>query len=101
DLQVGNAGTTMRFLAAALCLGRGRYRIDGSARMRERPIQDLLDALTVLGARVRSESGSGCPPVSIEAEGLAGGAVEVRGERSSQFLSAVLQVAPYAARDVT
>jgi 3-phosphoshikimate 1-carboxyvinyltransferase len=101
DLQVGNAGTTMRFLAAALCLGRGRYRIDGSARMRERPIQDLLDALTALGARVRSEQGSGCPPVSIEAGGLAGGAVEVRGDRSSQFLSAVLQVAPYAQRDVT
>lgn len=101
DLMVGNAGTTMRFLAAALCLGRGRYRLDGSARMRERPIQDLLDALTALGARVRSEKGSGCPPVSIEADGLAGGAVEVRGERSSQFLSAVLQVAPYAERDVT
>jgi 3-phosphoshikimate 1-carboxyvinyltransferase len=91
----------MRFLTAALCLGRGRYRIDGSARMRERPIQDLLDALAQLGARVRAENGDGCPPVVVEAEGLGGGTIEIRGERSSQFVSAVLQAAPYAAADVT
>jgi 3-phosphoshikimate 1-carboxyvinyltransferase len=101
DLWAGNAGTTMRFLTAALCLGRGRYRIDGSARMRERPIQDLLDALAQLGARVRAENGDGCPPVVVEAEGLGGGTIEIRGERSSQFVSAVLQAAPYAAADVT
>lgn len=100
DLHVGNAGTTMRFLTAALCLGHGRYRIDGSERMRERPIQDLLDALAALGARVLSERGTGCPPVVVEGDGLAGGEIEIRAERSSQFLTAVLQVAAYAARDV-
>src|SRR5208337_3302777 len=51
DLFVGNAGTAMRFLAGFLTLGRGRFRIDGSARMRERPIGELLDALNSLGVR--------------------------------------------------
>jgi 3-phosphoshikimate 1-carboxyvinyltransferase len=101
DLFVGNAGTTMRFLLAALCLGHGHYRIDGAPRMRERPIQDLVDALTQLGARVRCEQDTGCPPVVVDAAGLDGGSTEVRGDRSSQFLSALLQVAPYAAKDVT
>ncbi len=101
DLFVGNAGTAMRFLLAALCLGHGRYRIDGSARMRERPIQDLVDGLQQLGARVRCERATGCPPVVVEADGLPGGAAEIAGARSSQYLSALLQVAPYAARDVT
>ena len=63
DLYVGNAGTAMRFLAAACCLGHGRYRLDGTARMRERPIQDLVDGLRQLGAAIRCESPSGAPPV--------------------------------------
>lgn len=100
DLFVGNAGTAMRFLLAALCLGHGRYRIDGAARMRERPIQDLVDALAALGARLRCELDTGCPPVVVDADGLKGGTAGVRGDRSSQFVSALLQVAPYAARDV-
>src|SRR5262249_48868295 len=75
DVYVGNAGTAMRFLTAALCLGHGHYRIDGSARMRLRPIQDLLDALTQLG--VSSRAADGCPPVTIEAHGLPGGAARV------------------------
>jgi 3-phosphoshikimate 1-carboxyvinyltransferase len=101
ELFVGNAGTAMRFLVAALCLGHGRYRIDGSARMRERPIQELVDALGRLGATLTCERGSGAPPVRIEAHGLRGGATELAAARSSQFVSAVLQVAPYAAQDVT
>jgi 3-phosphoshikimate 1-carboxyvinyltransferase len=100
DLFVGNAGTAMRFLLAALCLGHGRYRIDGTPRMRERPIQDLVDALAQLGARLRCEQGTGCPPVVVDATGLGGGSAGVRGDRSSQFLSALLQVAPYASNDV-
>lgn len=101
DVFVGNAGTAMRFLTAALCLGRGRYRLDGTARMRERPIQDLIDGLRALGADIRCEHDGGCPPVMINADGLAGGAAHIRGSRSSQFLSALLHVAPYARRDVT
>ena len=101
DLFVGNAGTAMRFLVAALCVGHGRYRIDGVARMRQRPIQDLVDALRQLGANIVCELGTGCPPVVVEADGLRGGEARLPGERSSQVLSAVLQGAPYAACDVT
>ncbi len=96
ELDAGNAGTAMRFLVAALCLGHGHYRIDGSARMRERPIQDLLDALTPLGAQAHSAAANGCPPVLIDANGLSGGRTRIVADKSSQFLSAVLLVAPYA-----
>lgn len=100
-LYAGNAGTAMRFLVAALCLGHGRYRIDGSPRMRERPIEELVAALRQLGARIRCERDTGCPPVVVDADGLRGGETVLDAARSSQFLSAVLQVAPYAQRDVT
>ena len=100
ELFVGNAGTAMRFLTAMLALGNGRYVIDGSERMRERPIQDLLDGLSQLGASVRSARGNGCPPVLIEAGGLRGGRVCIPGDKSSQFFSAILLAAPYARTDV-
>src|SRR5207237_1402359 len=70
DLFAANSGTTMRFLTAMVCLGHGRYRLDGVPRMRERPIGDLLDALEQLGVRAVSERDNGCPPVRIEADGL-------------------------------
>jgi 3-phosphoshikimate 1-carboxyvinyltransferase len=100
DLFVANSGTTMRFLTALVSLGRGRYRLDGVPRMRERPIGDLLDALGQLGVDARSEHGSGCPPVVVQANGLQGGRVRIHGNVSSQFLSALLMVAPYADQDV-
>lgn len=100
DLWVANSGTTIRFLTAMLASARGRYRLDGVARMRERPIGDLLDALNALGADCRSESPGACPPVAIDARGLHGGTARIRGDISSQFLSGVLMAAPYAARDV-
>ncbi len=96
DLFVGNSGTTMRFLTALVSLGRGRYRLDGVARMRERPIEDLLDALRQLGVHAVSEAGNGCPPVIIETTGLRGGSVRIKGDQSSQFLSALLLAAPFA-----
>jgi 3-phosphoshikimate 1-carboxyvinyltransferase len=99
ELFVGNAGTAMRFLTAALCLGDGRYRLDGSPRMRERPIGELVDALAQLGATATCVGG--VPPVVSRGGGLRGGRAELSADRSSQFLSALLQVAPYAARDVT
>lgn len=95
-LEVGNSGTSMRFLAAVAALGRGRYRLDGSPRMRERPIGDLLEALGKLGARVVYEGRPGYPPMMIEARGLSRGMVQVSGGVSSQFLSALLMAAPYA-----
>lgn len=98
ELFVGNAGTAMRFLVAALCLGHGDYRVDGSVRMRQRPIQDEVDALTQLGAQCTTQHG--CPPVRVQANGLAGGRAVVAASKSSQFLSAILQAAPYAASPV-
>ena len=100
DLALGNSGTTVRFLTAMATLGHGVYRLDGTPRMRQRPIQDLLDALTQLGGDAVSEAGSGCPPVVVRAAGLPGGRAEVAGDISSQFLSAVLQAAPCAAGEV-
>jgi 3-phosphoshikimate 1-carboxyvinyltransferase len=96
DLYVANSGTTVRFLAAMVSLSPGRYRLDGVPRMRERPIQDLLDAVGQLGARAVSEAGNGCPPVLIESPGLKGGSVDVRASVSSQFLSGLMLAAGFA-----
>ena len=79
DLFVGNSGTTVRFLTAMLTLGRGTFRLDGTPRMRQRPIEDLLDALRQLGADAQSQSGTGCPPVVVRARGLPGGKATVAG----------------------
>ena len=100
ELYVANSGTTVRFLAALAALGHGEFRLDGSPRMRERPIQDLLDGLNDLGSDARSERNTGCPPVRVRAAGLRGGQASVRGDISSQFLSALLMAAPYAAKPV-
>lgn len=100
ELFVGNAGTAARFLTALCCLGSGVYRIDGVARMRERPMEPLLEALRSLGAEVRSLRQSGNLPVEVEAGGLDGGVVALDARDSSQFLSALLLVAPYARSDV-
>jgi 3-phosphoshikimate 1-carboxyvinyltransferase len=94
DLFVGNAGTAARFLTAFVALGRGRFRIDGIPRMRERPIGPLLDALHQLGVEAVSERNTGCPPVILQSNGLRGGTVEISGDLSSQFISALLMVAP-------
>ena len=94
ELFVGNAGTAARFLTAFLTLGLGEYIIDGEPRMRERPIGDLVKALRQLGASL--DTTSDCPPVKIIASRLAGGKTKISGDVSSQYLSAVLMVAPYA-----
>ncbi|HEX8991294.1 MAG TPA: 3-phosphoshikimate 1-carboxyvinyltransferase [Anaerolineales bacterium] len=98
ELFIGNAGTAARFLTAFLTLGCGTYILDGDDRMRERPITDLVSALQQLGANL--QAGSGCPPVHINASGLAGGRARLAGNVSSQFLSALLMVGPYARRPV-
>lgn len=104
QIDVGNAGTAARFLTAFLTLGSGSYHLDGSTRMRQRPIGDLVLALTQLGAEVIPESPQPMdyitPPLTIKAKGLLGGRTSIRGEVSSQFLSAILMVAPYAQEPV-
>ncbi|KAK4524285.1 hypothetical protein GAYE_SCF02G2184 [Galdieria yellowstonensis] len=99
ELFLGNAGTAMRPLTAALCIGNGDFTLDGVKRMRERPIADLVQGLQQLGAQVTC-SETGCPPVHIKAKGLHGGKALVSGKMSSQFLSSLLMAAPYAKNDV-
>ncbi|MFN4261589.1 MAG: 3-phosphoshikimate 1-carboxyvinyltransferase [Gemmataceae bacterium] len=101
DLFVANSGTTMRFLTAMVSLGQGRYRLDGVPRMRERPIEDLLTALVQLGVRAYAENHDGCPPVMVVSSGLIGGAVQIKGDVSSQFLSGLLLAAPLAHQPTT
>ncbi len=98
ECQVANSGTTMRFLTALLTLAEGEFVLDGIARMRQRPIGDLLNALQQLGAQVSSISGNDCPPVHVVASGLPGGKASIRGDISSQFLSGLLMACPYAQR---
>lgn len=100
ELFVGNSGTTVRFLTAMLTACRGRFRLDGVERMRHRPIGDLLQALNQLGGQVVSERANDCPPVVVQAEGMAGGEARVQGTISSQFLSGLLMACPYARQDV-
>ena len=101
-LFIGNSGTTVRFLTAAACLTPPGVEVilDGVARMRERPIRDLVGALLTLGAEAECLNGHGCPPVRVRGGDLSGGRCRLRGDISSQFLTALLQVAPYAQADV-
>ncbi|WP_435005191.1 3-phosphoshikimate 1-carboxyvinyltransferase [Tundrisphaera lichenicola] len=100
ELYVANSGTSLRFLTAMVATGSGTFHLDGTPRMRERPVADLLQALNGLGADARSDLGTGCPPVTIKASGLDGGYAFVRGDVSSQFLSGLLMALPYS-RDTT
>ena len=93
-LDCAASGTTMRFLAAVCGLGRGTYRLDGTARMRQRPIGDLVAALRDLGVDARAESPGDCPPVLIRSTGLRGGPATVAGGTSSQFASGLALAAP-------
>jgi 3-phosphoshikimate 1-carboxyvinyltransferase len=101
NLYVGNSGTTMRFLCALVSLGKGNYRLDGTERMRQRPIGDMLSALRQLGVDAKSENGNGCPPVVIRTQGLRGGRVRIKGDVSSQFLSGLIMAAPFADGEIT
>ena len=101
DIYVANSGTTIRFLTALAALGQGDFRLDGIARMRERPMGDLADALVQLGARVSCEGSGQCPPVVVKANGLPGGEASIHGNVSSQFLSGLLMAAPSARNVVT
>ena len=96
NLQLGLAGTALRPLAAALTLGRGHFTLDGSARMRERPIAHLVDGLRQLGATIGYLDAEGYPPIEIHGSGLTGGSARIPGNISSQFLTSILLAAPLA-----
>lgn len=99
-LSIGNSGTSARFLTAFASLGHGHFVIDGAERMRERPIEDLISGLAGLGVTARALNNNGCPPVVIDADGIRGGRTYMRGDRSSQYFTALLLVAAYAKEDV-
>ena len=96
-LFLGNAGTATRFLTAAVCLVNGTVEITGDERMQTRPIADLVDALRQLGVKIEYLKKDGCPPLKIISNGkleAKNGKVEVRGNISSQFVSALLMTLP-------
>lgn len=99
DLFMGNAGTAIRPLTAALAVIGGDYTLHGVARMHERPIGDLVDALNAVGAQIEYTGVQGYPPLRIRRGHLHAQRMSVRGNVSSQFLTALLMSAPLMARD--
>lgn len=100
ELFLGNAGTAMRPLCAMLCAGRGEFTLKGEPRMYERPIGDLVDCLRACGAEIDYLGNPDYPPLRIHGGGLRGGKVSIRGNISSQFLTAMLMAAPFCDRDL-
>jgi 3-phosphoshikimate 1-carboxyvinyltransferase len=97
ELFLGNAGTAFRPLTAVLALSGGEYRLSGVARMHERPIRDLVDALRGMGARIDYLGEEGYPPLAIHPGSIAAGqTLKVRGDVSSQYVSALLMALPLA-----
>jgi 3-phosphoshikimate 1-carboxyvinyltransferase len=100
-IQLGNNGTAMRLLAGVASLAQGAIDLTGGKRLCERPMKPLLDALRDLGVSSWTEDGLGYPPVRILGGGLKGGRAVLRNIGSSQYISALLIAAPFAASDVT
>lgn len=101
ELYLGNAGTAMRPLTAALALGSGTFVLTGEPRMAERPIGPLVSALRQAGGHIDYLQNEGYPPLTVVATGLTGGTVTIDGSISSQFVTALLMAAPLAQRDTT
>jgi 3-phosphoshikimate 1-carboxyvinyltransferase len=99
EIFLANAGTAARFLPPMLMLGGGRYALDGVEAMRARPMSELFDLLQSWGARITYGGTPGCYPATIEGGALPGGKVKLAAERTSQQLSGVLLISPYAAKD--
>ena len=93
---LGNNGTATRFLTSVAALGNGRFEITGDPRMAERPIMPLMQALEGWQVDINSIRGTGCPPLEVNAAGVAGGRTVLPEGKSSQYLSSLLLVAPYA-----
>jgi len=102
ELFLGNAGTAFRPMTAALAIAGGEYQLSGVARMHERPIGDLVDALASVGAKIEYRDKKGFPPLAIHRGNIrAGGTVSVRGDVSSQFVSALLMALPLTGAETT
>ncbi len=99
-VYLGNSGTSMRLLTGVAALCDGVCELTGSKRMKERPIDDLLDALNNLGVEAVSIDGNGCPPVRISGGRVKGGKTSIRCKISSQFLSSLLLIGPYTTEGV-
>jgi len=98
ELFLGNAGTAFRPLTAALAFSGGEYRLSGVPRMHERPIGDLVDALRAIGARIEYAGTDGFPPLVVRPAKLSIEQVKVRGDVSSQFLTALLMALPLSGK---
>lgn len=100
-IWLGNSGTTTRLMSALLAVGKGRFLLDGTGRLRERPLGPLLDALESQGVRIKYSEHEGYLPLEMFSEGLPGGTILIDAGKSSQYLSALLLSAPGAQADVT
>lgn len=98
EIYLGNNGTATRFLTSVAALGQGEFIIGGGPRMAERPIAPLISALKGWGVEIASVNHTGCPPLRIMARGIKGGQTVLPEGKSSQYLSSLLLVAPYAAQ---
>ncbi|MEN8231260.1 MAG: 3-phosphoshikimate 1-carboxyvinyltransferase [Thermodesulfobacteriota bacterium] len=96
EIFLGNNGTATRFLTSVTALGDGTFQISGDERMSERPISPLMEALKGWGVDIASVDNNGCPPLLIKANGLSGGKTILPEGKSSQYLSSLLLVGPYA-----
>lgn len=94
-IDVGHAGTDMRFLTAFLSLKNKTFELTGSETLKQRPVKDLVEVLQQLGADIKYKNKDGYPPLLIKGKQLVGGKVEINGSVSSQFITALLLVAPY------
>ncbi len=99
EIFLGNAGTAARFLPPLLMLGSGPYRLDGVEAMRKRPMSEMFHLLAAWGARIEYEGAPGCYPITLAGGALPGGDITLSAERTSQQLSGVLLISPYARRD--
>lgn len=98
ELFLGNNGTALRFLTALVCLGKGKYVLTGEKRLCERPVGALVQALKKMGVDISCRNN--CPPVVINANGLAGGKITLQDVESSQYVSALLLCAPYTKKGI-
>jgi 3-phosphoshikimate 1-carboxyvinyltransferase len=100
EIFLGNNGTALRFLTTLVSLGSGKFTLDGSSRLRERPVKPLLEVLKTLGVASNSRDDKGYPPVIINAKGIRGGSVTFTDVESSQYISSLMISAPYAEEDI-